>query len=205
MTQSFINNKYNRKRKLFPYIDKQLPSGFLKPTFNHLALPKYNELIQNIITTAQDNNIKINLLIKTWNEKTQIPLRKAKNILKGSEEIDLWEYILLCEILNIEIIPQIPKKPKYQHSIESSAFGRKLIIQSNSFLKLIVTLDLDDITNINVTFFKTPLMNINQVNCKRETLNALLYYFKEKLPFTNREFNLIFRTKWINNQFRFKD
>ena len=82
MGKTLINNKYNRKRNLFTYTEKILPSGFIKPIFNHLALPKYNELIQLVINTAQENDIKINMLIKTWNKKTQIPLRKAKNILR---------------------------------------------------------------------------------------------------------------------------
>ena len=114
MGKTLINNKYNRKRNLFPYTEKILPSGFIKPIFNHLALPKYNELIQLILKTAQENNIKQNLLIKTWNKKTQIPLRKAKNILNGTEEIELWEYILLAEILEINIFAL----PKYNELIQ---------------------------------------------------------------------------------------
>ena len=40
MGKTLINNKYNRKRNLFPYTEKILPSGFIKPIFNHLAIPK---------------------------------------------------------------------------------------------------------------------------------------------------------------------
>ena len=112
MGKTLINNKYNRKRNLFPYTEKILPSGFIRPIFNHLALPKYNELIQLVLNTAQENDIKINMLIKTWNKKTQIPLRKAKNILNGTEEIELWEYILLAEILEINIFANNNKQKR---------------------------------------------------------------------------------------------
>ena len=95
MGKTLINNKYNRKRNIFPYTEKILPSGFIKPVFNHLALPKYNELIQLILNTAQENDIKINMLIKTWNKKTQIPLRKAKSGMQADGEVnedDVWWY-----------------------------------------------------------------------------------------------------------------
>ena len=203
MGKILINNKYNRKRNLFPYTEKILPSGFIKPIFNHLAITKYNELIQLILKTAQENDIKQNLLIKTWNKKTQIPLRKAKNILNGTEEIELWEYILLAEILEINILANNNKQKRYSHSIENSAFGRKLFITSNNFLKFTITINFDDILNINITFHKNSLIQHNQTNYKRESMKALQYYFKDKLPFTKREYDLIFRTKWGNNNFKF--
>ena len=34
-------------------------------------------------------------------------------------------------------------------------------------------------------------------------MKALKYYFNDKLPFTKREYDLIFRTKWGNNNFKF--
>ena len=53
------------------------------------------------------------MLIKTWKKKTQMPLRKAKNILSGTEEIELWEYILLAEILEINIFANYNKQKRY--------------------------------------------------------------------------------------------
>ena len=57
--------------------------------------------------------------------------------------------------------------------------------------------------NLNITFHKNSLIQHNQTNYKRESMKALKYYFNDKLPFTKREYDLIFRTKWGNNNFKF--